>query len=212
MAFASALLNNNTMKKNIFILGFLWLAVAGCSGKNSDATTAGIKTTVEIPEYTSGGYASVIINKPVDFCFNTLTNVKLWPEINAGVTRAITPENVVLEKGAKFTESITSPDPRLNSWQNEWTVEEFEPGKSFVIAGRDNFSKEEIHTRITYMFSGLSPASTLFKRTTEVTVDSVFVANADKIETEGLYRFLGSQWEMAMHLKKFVEAQDTIAE
>ena len=52
----------------------------------------------------------------------------------------------------------------------------------------------------------LLPVAT-FTRTIDVAIDEHFMRSASKAEIEALYRFLGSQWEMAMHLKHYVEAQ-----
>lgn len=155
--------------------------------------------------YTTGGFAQVEIDRPVQKVFDMITNVNIWPQINIGVTKAITPEDIKLTKGVIFNETISSPIPGFADWTNEWLVEEYELGKKFVISGRDNFAKTPIYSRITYTFSKISETKTLFHRKIEVSLDDNFSENASRDEMEALYRFLGSQWEMAKHLKAYVE-------
>ncbi len=159
--------------------------------------------------YSAGGFASAIINKPTDFAFKVLTNVKLWPTINKGVTQSIKPENIELKVGSVFFEKISSPIPGISDWTNEWKVEELVPSKKMVISGIDNFTKATIKSRLTYIFTEKENYTTLFERKIEVNIDENFVKQASKQELEALYRFLGSQWEMAEHLKKFVEHYQT---
>lgn len=157
--------------------------------------------------YSTGGFARIVIDRPAQVAFDILTDVNRWPEINIGVTKAIDPAGLKIAKGVKFRETITSPTPELENWANEWTVEEYDPQrKRFVISGRDNFSKTPIFVRITYTFAELGPASTLYKRKTEATVDERFMKEASKAEIAGLAAFLGSQWAMTKHLKTYIEA------
>lgn len=155
--------------------------------------------------YTTGGFAQVEIGRPIQEVFDMITNVNTWPQINLGVTKAITPEDLQLAKGVVFKETISSPIPGFADWTNEWLVEVYESGKKFVISGRDNFAKTPIYSRITYTFSKISETKTLFHRKIEVSLDDNFAENSSRDEMEALYRFLGSQWEMAKHLKAYVE-------
>lgn len=158
-------------------------------------------------QYPSSGSATIIIERPISEVFNTLTNVTEWPNINKGVTQAITPTKVDVKKGATFKETIASPIPGIENWTKELTVEEYIPNKLFVISGIDTFAPNApIFARLKYEFKENSKNSTLFKRTIEVDItNSHFIQKANKQEIESLYRFLGSQWEMANHLKKYTE-------
>lgn len=111
------------------------------------------------------------------------------------------------KKGAKFKETIASPILGIPNWTKELTVEEYIPNKRFVISGVDTFAaKAPIFARLTYEFKEKTPNSTIYTRMTEVDLsDQQFIQHANKQEVESLYRFLGSQWEMANHLKKYVE-------
>jgi hypothetical protein len=180
----------------------------------SPLTFANTTTKIDSPlsestliKYPSGGYSTVIIHRPISEVFNTLTNVTEWPNINKGVTQAITPANVNVKKGAKFKETIASPIPGVPNWTKELTVEEYVPNKLFVISGVDTFAaKAPIFARLKYEFVENSKDSTIFTRSIEVDLsDNSFLKNANKQEVESLYRFLGSQSEMANHLKKYVE-------
>ena len=156
--------------------------------------------------YSTGGLATVVIARPVATCFATLTNPNLWPDINLGVTKAIAPPQVVARKGATFQESITSPTPGVADWTNEWLIEEYEPDRTFVISGRDNFSSTPICSRLTYLFAPIDAETTRFERRIDVTLDETFTRQASPQEVEALYRFLGAQWEMARHLKHYLES------
>lgn len=166
-----------------------------------------LNSDLKLIKYPSGGSATVIIERPIAEVFNTLTNVTAWPQINKGVTQAITPAKVDVKKGAKFKETIASPIPGIPNWTKELTVEEYIPNKLFVISGVDTFAaKAPIFARLKYEFIEKSKNSTLFKRSIEVDLsDKSFIKNATPQETESLYRFLGSQWEMANHLKNYAE-------
>nr|WP_174505648.1 hypothetical protein [Acinetobacter sp. Marseille-Q1620] len=158
-------------------------------------------------DYSTGGYAIVEINRPVSEVFNILTNVNIWPDINKGVTQKITPEIIQISKNTKFKETISSPIPGINDWTNEWNVDEFIPNRKFVISGLETFSSVPIYSRITYEFMEKTKSETTFKRTIEVSLDKKFIQGTTKQETEALYRFLGSQWEMANHLKNYIESK-----
>ncbi len=177
----------------------------GLSACVSSAPTSAQQQAAPIA-YTTGGFASVEIKQPVATSFGILANVALWPQINQGVTKAISPANIKVKVGNTFKESIASPVPGVKDWTNEWTIEEYQANHKLVIAGIDNFSSVPIHSRITYEFSPKDAHTTLFKRRIEVSLDEHFLAHAQKSEIEALYRFLGSQSEMATHLKKYVEA------
>lgn len=201
-----------------FALSLIFVSVLACEYANASSETGShLKATPAKQHdklntdinYTSGGYAELIINQPVDVAFKLLTDVNSWPKINVGVTKAIEPENLKIKAGATFKESIASPIPGVNDWTNEWTVEEFIPNKKFVITGIDNFSKAPIHSKITYIFSAETASSTRFKRSIDVSIDQQFMQNASKQEIEALYRFLGSQWEMATHLKRYIESKNS---
>lgn len=172
----------------------------------TSSSTFSQATQAQHPRFSAGGYAQVDIQRPLSETFATLTNANLWPTINQGITKAITPEKVVIKQGIRFKESIASPITGVNDWTNEWLVESFEPGKRFVISGIDHFSSIPIHSRITYEFAAKNEYTTTFKRGIEVAIDQSFIPNASKAEVEALYRFLGSQWEMANHLKLFMES------
>lgn len=155
--------------------------------------------------YSTGGYATVEIQKPVAHVFKSLTNVNIWPDINKGVTLRIQPENVKVQQGIKFKETIASPIPGIKNWTNEWHVLEYIPNKKFVIAGWETYAQVPIHSKISYEFAEKSQNTTEFNRTIEVTLDKKFIEGASKQEVEALYRFVGSQWEMAQHLKNYIE-------
>ena len=172
----------------------------------SDQTAPSSPPSAPQRVYSTGGFATVDIARPVAICFGTLTNPNLWPEINLGVTEAISPPDVVAQKGATFRESITSPTPGVADWSNEWLIEEFEPNRTFVISGRDNFSRAPIRSRLTYLFTAIDDATTRFERRIDVTLDEEFTSQAAPQEVEALYRRLGAQWEMARHLKAYLES------
>lgn len=157
--------------------------------------------------YSTSGSAEVTIQRPVNEVFNILTDVNQWPKINQGVTLAIQPQQIKVQKSTVFKESIASPIPGIQDWSNEWHVVEFEKNKKFVIAGIEQFAQVPIHSKITYAFDRIDSNTTEFERTIEVTLDEKFIQGATKAEVEALYRFLGSQWEMANHLKHYVETQ-----
>lgn len=155
--------------------------------------------------YSTGGFASIEIARPLEVCFQILSNVNLWPQINKGISIAVTPDNVILAKNVKFSELISSPTPGVQDWQNEWLVDTFIPNEKFILLGVENFASTPIHSKLTYSFSKKTDEITLFERSIEVTLNDYFVSHASKVEIEALYYFLGSQWEMANHLKRFVE-------
>lgn len=157
--------------------------------------------------YSASGSAEVKIQRPVDEVFRILTDVNQWPKINQGVTQAIEPKNLKVGKNTIFKESIASPIPGIENWTNEWHVIEFEKNKKFVIAGVEQFAQVPIHSKITYEFERIDTKTTEFERTIEVTLDEKFIQGSTKGEVEALYRFLGSQWEMANHLKHYIETQ-----
>lgn len=192
----------------IFICAFVVMTTTMCTPNHKNDIEASNDSQNEM-NYSSGGFASIVIDRPVDVVFKMLTDVNTWPQINLGVTISIFPENIVLEKGTKFKETIASPIPGIENWTNEWNVEEIEANKIYIMSGRENFSKTPIYSRITYQFSKLEDNKTLFKRTIEVTLDDEFTQKATTQEIEALYRFLGSQWEMTTHLKKYVEANSS---
>lgn len=204
--------------KLIFTICLAFIAMTSCQSgsksenKNRESNTEACCNTMTEDElkFTSGGFSSAVINRPVNVVFEMLTNVNTWPTINLGVTKAILPENLKVEKGAKFNETIASPIPGIDDWTNEWTIAEYELDKAFAITGQDNFTKEPIHSYITYKFAALNDSTTLFKRTIKVTLNQEFAEKSSSQELEALYRFLGSQWEMATHLKKYVETNSTL--
>ena len=157
--------------------------------------------------YSASGSAEVKIQRPVDEVFRILTDVNQWPKINQGVTQAIEPKNLKVGKNTIFKESIASPIPGIENWTNEWHVIEFEKNKKFVIAGVEQFAQVPIHSKITYEFERIDTKTTEFERTIEVILDEKFIQGSTKGEVEALYRFLGSQWEMANHLKHYIETQ-----
>lgn len=196
--------------KSIIICACVAIMMTMCTVNTKDESQSDNDSQVQSEmNYSSGGFASIVIDRPADVVFKMLTDVNIWPQINLGVTMSITPENVVLEKGTKFNETIASPIPGIENWTNEWTVEDIETDKIYIMSGRENFSKAPIHSRITYQFTKLEDNKTLFKRTIEVTLDDKFTQNASPQEIEALYRFLGSQWEMTSRLKKYVEANSS---
>ena len=197
------------MKHSLLALLLPVAGLLGCAAAPTpSASTAAAQVAPGKPiRYTASGSASVDIQRPADAAFRMLTNASQWPDINRGVTKAVTPAQVKLAPGVRFRESIASPVPGVKDWTNEWLVESFEPGKRFVISGLDNFSSTPIHSRITYQFAAQGPQATTFTRTIDVAIDEHFMRSASKAEIEALFRFLGSQWEMAMHLKRYVEAQ-----
>ena len=191
------------------MLRTLTLALTLCTALSTSAlavTSASTPLSTSAPVFTTGGFAEIVIDRPVAQCFEILTNVNGWPDINKGVTLAIEPAHIKLKKGVIFHESIASPVPGVPNWKNDWTVQEFVPGKRFVIMGRDNFSKTPMHSRITYVFAAKTAKTTTFRRTIEVDMSDEFRAQASKSEVEALAQFLGSQWDMAQHLKKYVES------
>ena len=157
--------------------------------------------------YSASGSAEVKIQRPVDEVFRILTDVNQWPKINHGVTQAIQPQQIKVQEGSVFKESIASPIPGIKDWSNEWRVIEYEKNKKFVIAGIEEFAQIPIHSKITYEFDQIDSKTTEFERTIEVTLDEKFIQSATKGEVEALYRFIGSQWEMANHLKRYIETQ-----
>ena len=193
------------MKKIIIALSCLTLISASTFAESLDQAKA--STQAKKLEYSASGSAQVSINRPVNQVFNILTNVNTWPKINQGVTKAIAPEKLTVQKGTKFRESIASPIPGIQDWSNEWTVVEFEKNKKFVISGIEEFAQVPLHSKITYEFDAKNHQTTEFERTIEVTLDEQFIKDAAPAEVEALYRFIGSQWEMANHLKHYVEAQ-----
>lgn len=197
------------MKKILLALSCLSFAHTSlwADSSNTTAVLAKVQNNHEQLDYSASGSAEVTINRPVHEVFNILTNVNTWPQINKGVTQAIAPKSVTVDKGVKFKESIASPIPGIKDWTNEWTVVEFEKDKKFVIAGIEEFAQVPIHSKITYEFDAKNKYTTEFERTIEVTLDEKFIQGAAKSEVEALYRFLGSQWEMANHLKHYVEKQ-----
>lgn len=156
---------------------------------------------------TAGGYARVLIDKPVQTSFALLTDVGRWPQINPGLTQAVTPEGIALDVGARFYESRHSPVAGIEDWINEWQVEQYVPNHSLVISSDDNFSRLPVHSRITYTFTAQGPGSTLLERSVELSLDLATLEGAGKAETEALYRTLGGQWETAARLKHYVESQ-----
>lgn len=197
------------MKKIILALSCLTLATTTLWADSSTSKQLPLtaQNAYQSLDYSASGSAEVSINRPVNEVFNILTNVNTWPKINKGVTKAIAPEKVTVQKGTKFRESIASPIPGIQDWSNEWTVVEFERNKKFVISGIEEFVQVPIHSKITYEFDAKDHQTTEFERTIEVTLDEQFVKGAAPAEVEALYRFIGSQWEMANHLKHYVEAQ-----
>lgn len=155
--------------------------------------------------YSTGGHAEVLIDRSVEQSFKILTDVNKWPDINVGVTQAVTPAKVMVKKGAVFNETIASPIPGIKSWTNQWTIAEYEPNKKFVITGIEQFASVPIYSKITYEFEKKGKNKTQFEREIEVSLDENFVKNAKIHEVEALYRFLGSQWEMTHHLKHYIE-------
>lgn len=184
-----------------------WLFISAMTISSAWALENEVKA-LTVPEhvYSTGGFATVEMNKPVEHVFKILTNVNIWPEINKGVTQKIQPEHIQVKQGTVFKESILSPIPGIKGWTNEWVVKEYIPNKKFVISGLETFAQVPIHSKITYEFDQKSQHKTEFKRTIEVTLDQEFIQGATKQEVEALYRFVGSQWEMANHLKNYVES------
>lgn len=156
--------------------------------------------------FSTGGFAEVEIEKPLRLCFDTLTNVNLWPQINQGVTKEISPENVRLAVGSTFVETISNPTSGVKDWQNEWHIIEWIPYQKFVMVGIDHFAHVPIYTRLTYEFSEKNTRSIFFKRTIEVSLNENFKKEATQEEIEALYQFLGFQWEMAYYLKNYIES------
>ena len=193
------------MKKLMMVLSCLTFMSSATFAESLDKAKA--STQAKKLEYSASGSAEVTINRPVNEVFNILTNINTWPQINKGVTQAITPNKLNVRLGTKFTESIASPIPGIKDWSNEWTVDEFKQNKKFVISGIEEFAQVPIHSKITYEFDAKDHQTTEFERTIEVTLDEQFVKGATPAEVEALYRFIGSQWEMANHLKHYVEAQ-----
>ena len=72
--------------------------------------------------YSASGSAEVTIQRPIAEVFNTLTDVNQWPKINHGVTQAIQPQQIKVQEGSVFKESIASPIPGIKDWSNEWRV------------------------------------------------------------------------------------------
>ncbi|WP_173910635.1 SRPBCC family protein [Acinetobacter sp. Marseille-Q1618] len=197
------------MKKLLSATVLLGVLISGATQAKpvENAQPAEQATKSAALNYSTGGYAVVEIQRPVSEVFKTLTNVNNWPEINKGVTQKIAPENVQVAKNTKFKETISSLTPGIKDWTNEWNVETYIPNKKFVISGLETFASVPIHSRITYEFSEKSKNVTTFKRSIDVTLDTKFMQGATKQEIEALYMFLGSQWAMADHLKKYVESK-----
>ena len=63
--------------------------------------------------YSASGSAEVKIQRPVDEVFRILTDVNQWPKINHGVTQAIQPQQIKVQEGSVFKESIASPIPKI---------------------------------------------------------------------------------------------------
>jgi hypothetical protein len=195
------------MKNKLSLLLILSFITPLCFAEAKSTSHTQGMTASEVIQYPSSGSATVIIDRPIAEVFKTLTNVTQWPKINQGVTQAITPKIVDVKKGAKFKETIASPIPGIANWTKELTVEEYIPNRRFVISGVDTFAPNApIFARLTYEFKEKTANSTIYTRTTEVDLsDHQFIEHANKQEIESLYRFLGSQWEMANHLKHYVE-------
>ncbi|NHC04997.1 SRPBCC family protein [Acinetobacter sp. 187] len=188
------------------LLSFLCISSIHAESIDNSKLVNQSKENIEL-NYSTGAYASIEIKRPVAEVFKILTDVSSWPEINKGVTQKITPAVVNVSKNSKFKETISSPIPGIKDWTNEWTIEEFIPNRKFVISGLETFASVPIYSRITYEFKGTKKNETTFKRTIEVTLDKSFIEGTQKQEVEALYRFLGSQWEMANHLRNYVESK-----
>lgn len=159
-------------------------------------------------DYTTGGWAKTVIDRPPQAVFDTLTDVPNWPNINKGVTISVTPKDAKVEVGAQFTETIQAPVEGMGRWSNTWTVQELVQGKKFVMTAMDNFSSIPIPSRLTYTFTaveGSNGSKTTFFRSIDTAPTQEFWDKAKPEEKEALYRFQGSQSEMAAHLKQYVE-------
>ncbi|MQW93394.1 hypothetical protein GHJ48_13525 [Acinetobacter sp. dk771] len=188
------------------LLSFLCIGSIHAESIDNSKLVNQSKESIEL-NYSTGAYATIEIKRPVAEVFKILTDISSWPEINKGVTQKITPAVVNISKNSKFKETISSPIPGIKDWTNEWTIEEFIPNRKFVISGLETFASVPIYSRITYEFKGTTKNETTFKRTIEVTLDKNFIQGTQKQEIEALYRFLGSQWEMANHLRNYVESK-----
>lgn len=159
-------------------------------------------------DYTTGGWAKTVIDRPPQVVFDTLTNVPNWPNINKGVTIKVEPADAKVEVGATFTETIKAPVEGMGQWSNTWEVIELVPGRKFVMTAMDNFASVPIPSRLTYTFTaveGSGGSKTTFFRSIDTAPTQEFWDKATPQEKEALYRFQGSQSEMAAHLKQYVE-------
>ena len=190
-----------------FTLSTLMLSTTSYAQINHQNVKTKTPYSTQNLNYSASGSAEVTIQRPIAEVFNTLTDVNQWPKINHGVTQAIQPQQIKVQEGSVFKESIASPIPGIENWTNEWHVIEFEKNKKFVIAGVEQFAQVPIHSKITYEFERIDTKTTEFERTIEVILDEKFIQGSTKGEVEALYRFLGSQWEMANHLKHYIETQ-----
>ena len=188
-------------------LSTLMLSTASHAQTNHQNVKTKTPYSTQNLNYSASGSAEVTIQRPIAEVFNTLTDVNQWPKINHGVTQAIQPQQIKVQEGSVFKESIASPIPGIKDWSNEWRVIKYEKNKKFVIAGIEEFAQVPIHSKITYEFDQIDSKTTEFERTIEVTLDEKFIQSATKGEVEALYRFIGSQWEMANHLKRYIETQ-----
>lgn len=170
-----------------------------------DLTSGDIPYIPDRDSYTTGGFAVVEIDRPVHVVFDTLTAVSNWPEINKGVTISIQPPDVDAVPGAKFKETIQAPVEGMDRWTNEWEVMEVDPGRKFVIVALDHFASVPIPSQLTYTFEPISESRTRFRRSIETAPSAEFWDKVKPHEKEALFRFQGSQVEMAAHLKKYVE-------
>lgn len=190
-----------------FTFGTLMLSTTSFAKTDNQNPNTKAPYSTQNLNYSASGSAEVKIQRPVDEVFRILTDINQWPKINQGVTQAIEPKNLKVGKNTIFKESIASPIAGIENWTNEWHVVEFEKNKKFVIAGVEQFAQVPIHSKITYEFERIDAKTTEFERTIEVTLDQNFIQGSTKAEVEALYRFLGSQWEMANHLKHYIENQ-----
>ena len=197
----------STFTFSTFTMSTLMLSTTSYAQTDHQNVKAKTPYSTQNLNYSASGSAEVTIQRPIAEVFNTLTDVNQWPKINQGVTQAIEPKNLKVGKNTIFKESIASPIPGIENWTNEWHVIEFEKNKKFVIAGVEQFAQVPIHSKITYEFERIDTKTTEFERTIEVTLEEKFIQGSTKGEVEALYHFLGSQWEMANHLKHYIETQ-----
>lgn len=86
------------MKIKLSVMLILSLMTPLSFAESKSSQHSQVKDASQVIQYPSSGSATVIIDRPIAEVFKTLTNVTQWPEINKGVTQAITPKIVDVKK------------------------------------------------------------------------------------------------------------------